>query len=215
MAYIYVISNAINEKVYVGKTLQSIETRFKEHQKESLRKRAEKRPLYNAINKYGFSNFSVSLLEECDYKIVNEREKFWIEELNSYKQGYNATSGGDGASYYDYVAIGEKYVELERNQKATAEYFKCDITVVRNACKELNIEIRSSGDMSREKLSKKVVMYSTKGIFICNFSSMMDAADWIKENDLSIATKTTIVGHISEVCKGKRKSAYKHIWKYA
>ena len=53
MAYIYVIKNDINDKVYIGKTQKSIQERFKKHIQDSKRKCCEKRPLYNAINKYG------------------------------------------------------------------------------------------------------------------------------------------------------------------
>ena len=46
MAYIYKITNQINGKVYIGKTLSSIEERWKEHCKDYKREYCEKRPLY-------------------------------------------------------------------------------------------------------------------------------------------------------------------------
>ena len=39
--FIYKIVNDINDKVYIGKTLSSIEKRFEEHQKDSLKKEKE------------------------------------------------------------------------------------------------------------------------------------------------------------------------------
>ena len=78
--YIYKITNDINDKVYIGKTLQSIEKRFNEHLKDSDRRRYEKRPLYNAMNKYGISHFSVSLVEEVPIEQLNEREIYWIQQ---------------------------------------------------------------------------------------------------------------------------------------
>ena len=35
--FIYKIINDINDKVYIGKTLSSIEERFKQHKKDSLK----------------------------------------------------------------------------------------------------------------------------------------------------------------------------------
>ena len=76
MSYIYVITNDINNKQYVGKTNFSIDKRFQEHINDSKRTRYEKRPLYNAMNKYGIEHFSVKELEKCNESIVNEREQY-------------------------------------------------------------------------------------------------------------------------------------------
>lgn len=49
MAFIYKITNKINGKIYIGKTLKTIEGRWKEHLKDYKRPRFEKRPLYSAM----------------------------------------------------------------------------------------------------------------------------------------------------------------------
>ena len=59
MAYIYRIINDINSKVYVGKTENPIEKRFKEHCVDAFRDRNEKRPLYAAMRKYGIEHFHI------------------------------------------------------------------------------------------------------------------------------------------------------------
>lgn len=62
------------------------------------KERCEKRPLYDAMNKYGVENFIVEELEYVkDENILSEREVYWIKELETYgSKGYNATKGGDG-----------------------------------------------------------------------------------------------------------------------
>lgn len=58
----------------------------------------------NAIQKYGFDNFEWIILEELpkDWDIIGEREKYWIEFYNTFKnkKHYNLTEGGGGISGY-------------------------------------------------------------------------------------------------------------------
>jgi predicted GIY-YIG superfamily endonuclease len=42
---LYVITNIINQKHYIGKTYKDIEKRFKEHIQESKKDRCKNRPL--------------------------------------------------------------------------------------------------------------------------------------------------------------------------
>ena len=79
MAFIYKITNDVNEKVYIGKTLRSVEKRWKEHIQDSKREHTENRPLYRAMNKYGIDNFHIETIEECSDELVEEREVFWIK----------------------------------------------------------------------------------------------------------------------------------------
>ena len=106
MAFIYVITNDVNGKQYVGKTNFSLERRFKEHILDSKRERCNKRPLYSAMNKYGIEHFHIEKLEECSAEDSSKREEYWIAKLNTYGHtGYNATKGGDSKKYYDYKEI--------------------------------------------------------------------------------------------------------------
>ena len=101
MAYIYKITNLINNKCYIGKTLNTIQERWREHCSDYKKRDEEKRPLYSAMNKYGIENFKIEEIEQCNEDIVNDREKYWIEYYGSFKKGYNATLGGDGKAYLD------------------------------------------------------------------------------------------------------------------
>ena len=50
-------------------------------------------------------------IEETDNP--EEREKYWIEYYGSFKNGYNATVGGDGKPYIDYDLVVATYRELK------------------------------------------------------------------------------------------------------
>lgn len=92
---IYLITNIINNKKYVGQTIKPIEKRLKEHFKSAY---IEKRDTYfcRAIIKYDKDNFNIICLE--DNILVSEldaAEEYWIAWYETFgKHGYNSTSGG-------------------------------------------------------------------------------------------------------------------------
>lgn len=150
MAYIYVITNQINGKQYVGKTNYSVEKRFKEHINDSKTVRCEKRPLYSAINKYGAHNFDIHILEECCSDEAAQKEQEWIQKLKTYGSfGYNATKGGDGKKYYNYIELANAYMEL-KSVKKVCDKFQCDWKTVNTACKENNISIQKIQDQRKK-----------------------------------------------------------------
>ena len=130
--FIYKISNSINNKVYIGKTLSTIEKRFLEHQKDCFKDEEEIRPLYRAMRKYGTEKFSIELIEEVPIEYLSEREKYWIDYYQSYGNGYNATLGGDGKQLYDYNAIVVGF-RSGRLVKELAEEFGCCSDTIRKA----------------------------------------------------------------------------------
>lgn len=121
--YIYKIYNDINNKLYIGQTVQTLGIRFTNHKMAS---KLEKTKLYNAFNKYGIENFHITLIEEVeDYNLLNEREKYWINYYDSYNNGYNSTLGGDGVHLIDYNKIYEKWQEGKSRKEISDEF---DIT---------------------------------------------------------------------------------------
>ena len=211
MAYIYQITNQINGKIYIGKTERTIQERWREHCKDYLRERCYDRPLYRAMRKYGLSNFTIELLEETNNP--EEREIFWIEQKGSFKHGYNATMGGDGKKYIDYDLVVATY----KNSgiiKETAKILGICEDTVHKILKQKDISIKPTSEMNKEKFSKMVSMYSLNDEYIRTFISLQEAATYMVENKLTGCKHSTIRTHISEVCRGKRKSAAKFKWKF-
>lgn len=216
MAYIYKITNQLNGKSYIGKTLKSsIEERWKEHLRDRLRAYEEKRPLYDAINKYGPEHFLIEEVEECSPEEANEKEIYWINYYDTYHNGYNATLGGDGKYYLDYDLIISTYLEL-RNIQETAKKINCCKDSVRNILKNNNIKVKDSTEIAKEKQGKKCQMYSKNNELIATFFTLAEAANYLIENNLvpKDSNYKGISANIGKACNGKRKTAYNCIWHY-
>lgn len=209
MAYIYQIVNDINGKIYVGKTERSIEERFREHCKDYNRREFEKRPLYSAMKKYGIEHFHIELLEETDSP--EEREIFWIEQKRSYKEGYNATLGGDGKHYIDYDLVIATYLELQ-NQNEVARRMGISSDTVHTILKSNNVEIIKNSEVSARVAGKIINQYSLDGKYIQSFPSAKAAAESLGKIS---STSNGASSHISDVCRGKRKTAYGYKWKFS
>lgn len=207
---IYKIYNDINDKLYIGKTLSTIEERFKQHCHDKTKRVYEKRPLYNAMNKYGDKYFHIELIEECDIELLAQRECYWIEYYNTYYNGYNATKGGDGRQLYDYNLIVELY-QSGLLIKEITDIIGCDRFVVKNA---LNLAGINSSTNMVAKSSKPIAAYTLDNILIRQFNSQSDAARWLIEEGIAQTDSIKNVGYaIGRAANGDRKTAYKMLWK--
>lgn len=122
MAYIYSITNTINNKKYIGLTRKNNPfDRWKQHIKNSIDGKLSY-PIYIAMRKYGNENFKFQILEECTKNEVEKREKYFIKKLKTYGDtGYNATIGGEGwnnkelksISITSYTIFGEKIKDYD------------------------------------------------------------------------------------------------------
>lgn len=209
MPYIYKITNDINNKVYIGKTLKTVEERWQEHCHDACKERCEKRPLYSAINKYGQNHFKIEPIEECSIENINEREQFWIDYYNCCgHNGYNATFGGDGKPYLDYDLIYQTYQQV-KSCKQTAEIVGCNYDSVRDILRNVfNVSKQEIEQNRRDSISHSVIMIDKNtNEPLQTFRSVREAERYLQKEGIN--------SHISAVCNGKRKTAYGYKWAYA
>lgn len=104
MSIIYLLTNNVNGKRYVGKTRRRLEVRWAGHL-GSARRSDSDMLVCRAIHKHGAVSFERTILWEGDDEALpvsdrelGEWEKYFIKELGTHVSlgGYNLTFGGDG-----------------------------------------------------------------------------------------------------------------------
>lgn len=131
--------------MYIGQTTLSVEERYNQHMKPSAHKKNYK--IYKAILKYGVENFYFEVLESgIPEDELNEKEIYYIEKYDSFKNGYNSTKGGDGRIFNKIDDIEYIINELKngRMAKDIADELEVNIVTINRALKSVGIKNSSS-----------------------------------------------------------------------
>lgn len=100
---VYCFTNAQTGERYVGMTTKTLSKRWDEHVHNALVKHVPYK-FHRAIAKYGKDAFVGHVLQECDdHTQLASAEIAWIAKLDSLRNGYNMTSGGDGVIGYTFT----------------------------------------------------------------------------------------------------------------
>lgn len=204
MSFIYKITNLIDNKVYIGLTTRTVEARWKEHCRHGSQQ------IDDAIQIYGIENFQIETLEECDESILDDREKYWIDYYNSFKNGYNNTYGGRGNNFImtdksdivlqlwrDGLTINKIVEKTSLNVETVRGYLN------KNGITKEQIRERANYYIGLSK-SRPVLQYDLDGNFIKEWNTAVEAA-----NTLNLNSK-----YITSTCRGHQKTYSGMKWKY-
>ncbi len=97
MGYIYLITNTVNGKRYVGQTQrEDIETRWRQHR--SIDTASIGRYISSAYKKYGIEQFKFQIICICFNEACNLLETEYIKKFNTLSpNGYNLKEGGNNS----------------------------------------------------------------------------------------------------------------------
>lgn len=129
--YLYLITNLINNKKYVGIT-KNYKERFSYHRAKAFRPNHKEydKPLYRAFRKYGLENFQFEVLrEDLDLEEAKRLEIEFISKLNTLTRnnfGYNITEGGDftsarGEEHHNSILTEEEALDIINRRKKGEE----------------------------------------------------------------------------------------------
>ena len=145
--FIYKITNKLNNKVYIGQTIQKPIERFYQHCAKKCDKYILNMVIHKAIFKYGKDNFTFEVIEEVPKQQLNEREEYWIKYYNSYTDGYNSTKGGQKGNKpfknIDNKVIIEQY-QQGKSLRTIGKMFNVDKATVKSILIRNNIKLRTT-----------------------------------------------------------------------
>jgi group I intron endonuclease len=97
---IYKVTNTLNGKIYIGKTTRDLKKRKWAHY-DSAKNLKSQTNFHRALVKYPKKIFKWEIIAETfDLGELDELEKHYINEYDTFKHGYNMTLGGDGGFTY-------------------------------------------------------------------------------------------------------------------
>lgn len=172
-------------KIYIGKTKNTLEERAKDEEGSGYKGCTR---FYAAIQKYGFCNFKREIIEECDNKILNDKEQYWIAYYNSTDQniGYNILSGGDdGPDVSKRVcqySSDKKLIKIFPSLTDAAREFHCSISLLsecvhkkKNTCKGYYWSFENELPSFKPTCKKIVYQFDEYGNLVKEFESARNA----------------------------------------
>lgn len=229
--YIYIVTNKLNGKQYVGQTRRTVEVRWKNHLANLT---SDINYFHNSIIKYGKDSFTIDILDKIEAnnirdltKKLNELEIYYISKHNTLSpNGYNLTNGGGNNSincdkpvdqYDKYGNYIRSYNSASEAAYATNGSRKTITDCCNRTISKRNKRTYSSGgyiwrfkgdtyieDSLNNSCQRPVVQYDLDGNIIQHFSSIQSA---------SIITGYTS-DSIGKCCKGHTKQCNGYVFLY-
>lgn len=241
--FIYITTNHINGKRYIGQKKYDKEGAWKNYLGSGIH-------LKRAIKKYGKDNFSKEIVEECDSKEkLDEREIYWISFYNAVDSDnfYNIASGGDGGNtiagyseeqlmqYKEYKSKVHKETVLRGEDAGTSKLTEKQVIEIIERLKnnDFNLDIANDYGVSTGTIndirSHKTWTHLTSNITFNDISSRKRPRNTkpvaqYGEDGKFIATYKSArdaqrklgIGYknISAVCNGEKRIAGGYIWRF-
>lgn len=217
---IYKYTNPLNNKSYIGQTVNENRRRY-EHSHTTPNRKGK---FGSAIKKYGIKHFTYEVLYKIPsnnidrlYVMLSILESKEIERYDTINNGYNILNGGRG-SYTKCENVskglrGHTLSEVTKSKiseahkgKVISEYTKQLLSNKlkgRKHSEEHNRKVREA-NFNNPKKCKPIYKCNRNGDIICSYNSLKEAS----------ADTGILLGGISKVLIGNRPTAGGYIWKY-
>jgi group I intron endonuclease len=216
MIGIYCIKNILNNKIYIGSSVNIID-RWYTHKTRLRYNRHENKYLQKSWNKYGEQSFIFEVIEETNLKYLKEKEEYYIKKHDccNKKIGFNMckTSFHSRLGLKNSKLHNERIGNANRGRKMLPEFVEAN-------------RLRNIGRKHTQETIKKMSETHKKHI---PTESQLKNLQWNKTpviqmdinkniinmfDTISDAMRKTGVNNISAVCRGLQKTSGGFLWKY-
>ncbi len=204
---IYSILNESNNLIYIGSTNNLAHRKNQHFSLLDLKKHFNKK-LQNAWLKYGRENFSFNVIEECAVEKLKEKEQFWINFYQSFRQnsGYNLVKIADRNTISE-----ETKEKISKNHKKYWKNKKFSESHLANLSKS-NPRFWKDKKFSEKHIEKLKNCHKKKIIQIDKDGHIIN--EFLGIDEASKATGFSKIGIQQVLTKYKRKTIYGFSFEY-
>ena len=222
---IYKVTNLVNNKIYIGKTVFKMKYRKSKHISNLNTVTKTHYPLYSAIKKYGQDKFKWEVIDTTESEEeLNRKEIYWIKYYDCMApKGYNLTKGGDGQTGHKHSE--ETKIKISKNnywrgreginkgKKFSKEWKQKLSDAKKGKPTHIVYNERVIGLLREQKLGSKNPMY---GKTPANARKVINLDTLEIYDNMHDVTKKTGIAYqnISKVCRGLRNKAGNFRWSY-
>lgn len=237
MGYIYLITNTINNKRYIGQTIcNDVNSRWNQHKRKDSKTIGKY--LLSAYEKYGIDKFKFQIICVCFNEDCNKYEEEYIKKYNTLApNGYNLTTGGNRANPYAKKNPKERKRLSDETKKRISEALLKRYAENPELKKKIQNNKGNRKPLSEEHKQKISETMKKNDKAIKMSEKQLNALNHGRENNKKSVGKFDMEGnfiekytslseaarknnlyhqHISKVCIGNRKykSTGGYIWKF-
>lgn len=220
--YIYLITNKVNGKGYIGQTSKTVEHRWKQHIYDSHKVKIDTY-FHQAMKNYGDNNFEIKELlcvsndtQDGLIEMLNEIEIEYISKYQTLRpNGYNTAIGGNvlpntftQVKVYQFDMIGNFITEYESMADASqktntqqSDISKCCYGVIKSA-NNFIWSLTKDVDMSIRRGVAPIDVYYSDGTFIETTTTMKECK------------KYASLSSVDKICNGKGTQIHGYVFRY-
>jgi group I intron endonuclease len=163
----------INGKSYIGSSV-NLYKRFQTHYSIDylMRTRYKNTKINRAFFKYGYSNFSLHILEYCDVSVLIEREQYYLDLFNP---EYNINPTAGNSLGFKHSSESKKKMSAAKNGKILSQNTKKKISTAMTG----KIYSQSTKDKISQANGSTIFVYSLGNHLLYTFPSLRLAAKYL------------------------------------